>query len=200
MVNRLSRHGQRLRSRARLWGRTVPLRDLTRSPNNLSWASMNDEHAAARTDTPGEFESGPTLTPVRRRGESRLLALMLAAAVVLVAIAVAKPWGEGAPPPGASAATTSLSAEIAKSSTESAPPPLVTETAQAGRIVVQPGDSPATWTLVCTEDPRGGMVCTPEDSPATVSVVCTSDPRGGWVCMSANLQGLESVLPSPSAP
>jgi hypothetical protein len=172
---------------------------------------MNDEHAAARTDTPGEFASGPTLAPVRRRGESHLLALMLAAAVVFVAIAIAKPWGEGAPP-GASAATTSPAAEIAKSSTESTLPRLVAETDQtAGFYAVACTEDargsgvctqlPATWTYnVCTEDPQGGMVCTPGDSPATVSVVCTSDPRGGWVCTMADPQGPESVLPSPSAP
>jgi len=39
---------------------------------------------------------------------------MSAAAVVFVAIAIAKPWGESAPPPGASAATPSLVAETAQ--------------------------------------------------------------------------------------
>lgn len=141
---------------------------------------MNDEQAPARTDTPGELASGPTLVRVRRRGESHLLALMSAAAVVFVAIAIAKPWGESAPPPAAPAAT----------------PSLVVETAQPVVIVVQPGEVPTTLTVVCTEDPR-----------VSPWVVGSAEPVMGLqritqplVCTGANLQWLEWVLPSPSAP
>jgi len=132
---------------------------------------------------------------------------MLAAAAIFVAIATAKPWGEGAQPPGASAATPSLVAEIAESSTESAPPPeasaatvsLPIETAQPVFIVVQPGDSgdstdTYTYTVVCTEDPRVSLpvVVSAESvmGHLTVDLACTRE----------NLQRLESVLPSPSAP
>lgn len=205
-ANQLSRHGQQLRVRVMswLWGRTVPLRDLTRSPNSLSWASMNDEQAPARTDTPGEPASGPTLARVRRRGESHRLALMSAAAVVFVAIAIAKPWGGSAPPPGPSAATPSLVAEIAKSSTESAPPPgasaatwdlTASETAQTV-VVVQAGEVPTTWTVVCTEDPQVSPRAVGSTEPLTGLRVIDL----GVVCTGADLQGLELVLPSPSAP
>ena len=202
MANRPSRHRRRLRSRARLWGQTLPLGDLTRSPHNLSWTSMDEEHAAARTDTPEELASGPTLTPVRRRGESHLLALMLAAAVVFVAAAIAKPWGDGAPPPGASAATTSLVAEIATPSTESAPPPEAsaaleftpTETDQLGFIVVQRGDSSVTYTMGCAQDP--GM--SPSLPGSAESVM--SSRIVALMCTGANLERLGPVLPSPSAP
>ncbi|MGA3057957.1 MAG: hypothetical protein ABSE70_07995, partial [Candidatus Limnocylindrales bacterium] len=117
-------------------------------------------------------------------------------------IATAKPWGEGAQPPGASAATTSLVAEIAESSTESAPPPgvsaatasLLTETDQPVFIVVQPGDSPVTYIVECTEDPRA--------SPPVVGIAerAMGDLTEGLVCTSVDLRGLEVVLPSPSAP
>ncbi len=203
----------------------MPLGDLTRSPHTLSWASMNDEHVAARPDTSGEFGSGPTLTPVRRRGESHLLALLLVVAVIFVATAIAKPWGEGAQP-GASAATTSLVAEITTPSsesaplpetsamtepvgveittfsTESAPPPgasaatesMPTEADQPVFIFVDAGDSSVTYTVVCVQDP--------EVSP---SVVGSGESAMGsrivaLACTSANLQQLESVLPSPTAP
>ena len=165
---------------------------------------MDDEQGPARTDTLGEPASRPTLAPVRRRGESHLLALMLAAAAVFVAMAIAKPWGEGAPPPRAFAATPSLASEIAKSSTESAPPPEasaatpspVAEMPQQVFIVLQPEDVPVTFTVVCTEDAR-----------VSPSVVGSAEPVMGLgcgardlVCTGANLQGLESVLPSPSVP
>jgi hypothetical protein len=195
-------------------------RALTRSPNNLSWAAMNDEQAPARTDTPGELASGPTLARVRRRGESHLLALMSAAAVVFVAIAIAKPWGASAPPPGASAAT----------------PSLVAQTSQSVANVVEPGEVPITSALVCTEDigsvgtvdptfgvytwPVGdgtstttfapsattlsGSFATPGVGPWVIvgaePVTGSQDMTGVLVCTEANLQGLEVVLPSPSAP
>jgi hypothetical protein len=206
----------RVRVMSWLWGRTVPLRDLTRNPNNLSWASMNDEQTPARTDTPGEPASGPTLARVRRRGESHRLTLMSAAAVVFVAIAIAKPWGESAPPPGPSAATPSLAAEIAKSSTGSTPPgpsaatlsetasstPLSVviyvqpQTASSVTIYVQPGEAPTTLTVACTGVPG-----------VSPSVVGSAEPVLGLqydalvlVCTGVDLQRVESVLPSPSAP
>jgi hypothetical protein len=181
---------------------------------------MNDEQAPARTDTPGELASGPTLARVRRRGESHLLALMSAAAVVFVAIAIAKPWGASAPPPGASAAT----------------PSLVAQTSQSVANVVEPGEVPITSALVCTEDigsvgtvdptfgvytwPVGdgtstttfapsattlsGSFATPGVGPWVIvgaePVTGSQDMTGVLVCTEANLQGLEVVLPSPSAP
>jgi hypothetical protein len=178
---------------------------------------MNDEQAPARTDTPGELASGPTLARVRPRGESHLLALMSAAAVVFVAIAIAKPWGESAPPPAAA-------------------PSLVVETSQPVANVVQPGEVPITSALVCTEDtgsvgpsdptfgvytwPVGdgtstttfapsattlsGSFATPGVGPWVIvgaePVTGSQDMTGVLVCTEANLQGLEVVLPSPSAP
>jgi hypothetical protein len=189
---------------------------------------MNDEQAPPRTDMLGEPASGPTLARVRRRGESHLLALMSAAAVVFVAIAIAKPWGESAPSPGASSATPSLVAEIAKSSTESAPlpgasaatPSLVAETAQpVVGIVVQAGEVPTTLTVVCTEDPRVSPWVVGSAAPTIMGtqIGIVVDPSGAsyfiaepvtgllrttqvLVCTGANLQGLESVLPRTSVP
>lgn len=224
MANWPSRHRQHLRG-AQLWGRTVPLGDLTRSPHDLSWASMGEEHAAARTDTPEEFPSGPTLAPVRRRGELHLLALMLAAAVVFVATAIAKPWGEGVPSPKASAATTSLVAEVTTPSTESVPQPGASATTESLVIEIvtlstesppPPGASAATESLPTETDQRAFIVVAAGDSPVTYTVVCTQDPGMSpsvvgsrdvlssqivaLACTSANLQRSESVLPSPSAP
>jgi hypothetical protein len=152
---------------------------------------------------------------------------MSAAAVVFVAIAIAKPWGESAPSPGASSATPSLVAEIAKSSTESAPlpgasaatPSLVAETAQPVVIVVQAGEVPTTLTVVCTEDPRVSPWVVGSAAPTIMGtqIGIVVDPSGAsyfiaepvtgllritqvLVCTGANLQGLESVLPSPSVP
>jgi hypothetical protein len=181
---------------------------------------MNDGQTSARTDTPGELASGPTLARVRRRGESHLLALMSAAAVVFVAIAIAKPWGESASPPGASSATLSL----------------VAETSQPVANIVQPGEVPTTSALVCTEDTGSvgtsdptfgvytwlvgygtstttfapsattlaGSFANPGVGPWAVGsaepVTGLRDMTGVLVCTSVNLQGFEVVLPSPSAP
>jgi len=187
---------------------------------------MNEEHAAARTDMSEEFPSGPTLTPVRRRGESHLLALMLAAAVVFVATAIAKPWGEGVPPPAASAATTSLVAKIATPSTEGAPPPetsattesLVVEITTSSTESAPPPEAFAATESTTNETDQPVFIVVPSgDSSVTFTVVCTEDPGVSpsvagsvesamgsrivaMVCTSENLQRLESVLPGPSAP
>jgi hypothetical protein len=186
---------------------------------------MNEEHAAARTDTSEEFASGPTLAPVRRRGESHLLALMLAAAVVFVATAIAKPWSEGVPPPATSAASTSLVAEIATPSTENAPPSaasattesLVVEiTASSTESAPPPEASAATGSMPTETDQPVFIVVPAGDSSVTYTVVCVQDPGMSpsvvgsrdvlssqivaLACTSANLQRSESVLPSPSAP
>ena len=185
---------------------------------------MNEEHAAARTDTSEESPSGPTLTPVRRRGESHLLALMLAAAVVFVATAIAKPWGEGVPP-AASAATTSPVAKIATPSTESAPPPetsattesLVVEITTSSTESAPPPEAFAATESTTNETDQPVFIVVPSGSSVTFTVVCTEDPGMSpsvagsvesvmgsqivaMVCTSENLQRLESVLPGPSAP
>jgi hypothetical protein len=162
---------------------------------------MDEEHAAARTDTAEESPSGPTLTPVRRRGESHLLALMLAAAVIFVAAAIAKPWGQSAPP-GASAASASLVAELATPSIESAPPPgasattefMPTEADQPVVIVVPQGQGEDTYTVVCAPDPGMSPLVVESGENVIGSRIVA------LVCTGANLQRLESVLPSPRAP
>ena len=122
-------------------------------------APMSGEHSTDRVDTRGELASGPTLTPVRKPGESHLLALISAAALVLVAIAIAKPWGGDLPSPKGTPATTSPALEVARYSIESAPSPersavtvsLIGETDQQVLVVIQPGDSPYALTWVCTD-------------------------------------------------
>ena len=183
---------------------------------------MTDERTPAQIDTPGEQACGPTLAPVRRRGESHLLALMLAAAVVFVATAIAKPWGDSAPLPTASAATPSLPAEIARSSAESVSPPtasatpsLPAETVQRVFIVVQPGDvsvtyTSITYTVVCTEDPGASPPVIESAEPVAESaepVAESAEPvvgflyvPGGATCTGADLQGIDWVPASPSAP
>jgi hypothetical protein len=142
---------------------------------------------------------------------------MSAAAVVFVAIAIAKPWGESAPPPAVT-------------------PSLVVETSQPVANVVQPGEAPTTSALVCTEDTGSvgtsdptfgvyawlvgdgtstttfapsattlaGSFATPQVSPWVIGgaepVTGLQDMTGVLVCTSVNLQGFEVVLPSPSAP
>jgi hypothetical protein len=188
---------------------------------------MTDEQAPDRTDTPGESAGGPTLAPVRRRGESHLLALMLAAAAVFVAISIAKPWGEVAPQAPPSAATPSPAVELARSSAESAPPPaasaatpsLPAETPQRVFMVVQPGD--VSIAVACTEDPGVSppvieslepVIETAEPVIETVEpVIETAEPvivlgyaPEGGVCSGASLQEVDWVVDwvvaSPSAP
>jgi hypothetical protein len=165
---------------------------------------MAEGHASDPSEAPGEPEIGPSLAPLRRRGESHRLALISAAAVVFIAVAIAKPWSESAPLPSAPAATPTLATEIARSSTRSVPspeaseptPPPVVEAPQEVEIVVQPGDVSITITVVCTEE-----------VPASPSVAASAEPVDGLryttiglVCTDSNLQVLTWVYAIPSAP
>jgi hypothetical protein len=165
---------------------------------------MAEGHASNPAEAPGEPDIGPSLAPLRRRGESHRLALLSAAAVVFIAVAIAKPWGESAPPPSVSAATPAPSTELARSSTGTVPspeafeptPPPVVEAPQQLIIVAQPGDVPITFSVDCTAE-----------VPASPWVPASAEPVDsfryttiGLVCIDSNLQVLRSVLASPSAP
>jgi hypothetical protein len=174
---------------------------LDAKPEQSILGSMNDL---------GEPAGGPTLARVRRRGESHLLALMSAAAFVFVAIAIAKPWGESAPPPGASAATPSLVAETAQPVVNVTILSVVCtgDTGSVGTgdhtvsIYIGPAaDGTYTTPLTPSATALAGSFAAPRVSPwAVVGAQPVIGLQGTVVCTGANGQVLEWVVPSPSAP
>ena len=91
------------------------------------------------------------LTRVSRRRESRLLALLLGAAVVFVAISVAKPWGGSAPGPRRSAPSQQPPSEEAAA--QGTPDSIVTDLPDpldGPEITFGPGAGPLTWVCVST--------------------------------------------------
>jgi hypothetical protein len=96
------------------------------------------------------------LTRVGRRRESRLLALLSGAAVVFVAISVAKPWGESTLVPGPPASSQPPSAAASAPATPHAIPPDVpeaTEITDVTEITFEPGGQ-AIWVCVSTPSPQ----------------------------------------------
>jgi hypothetical protein len=165
---------------------------------------MAEGHASNPAEAPGEPDIGPSLAPLRRRGESHRLALLSAAAGVFITVAIAKPSGESGPPPSASAATPTPATELTRSSTRPVPsleaseptPPPVVEAPQQLVIVAQPGDVPITFSVDCTAE-----------VPASPWVPASAEPvdsfqytTSGLVCIDSNLQVLRWVYASPSAP
>ena len=106
-------------------------------------------------DDEDPIEAGPTLSRIGRRSDSRVLTLVSAAAIVFLAVAIAKPWSIGTPPPLPSGSTTSLAAIPEPAATSDAPP-----------------GSPAWVTWPATSPP-------PDTQPASLSYVVSIE-SGGW--------------------
>jgi hypothetical protein len=145
--------------------------------------AMNDEGAQPNSDTLRESVGDPSLAPVRRRGESQMLALISAGILILIAVAIAKPWGQSVPPPA------SAPAELARPSTGSAPPPSAwptvdVETSQPVMIIFLPVEDPSASPGSCTS-----YQLTPTSANGQYDI--TADPSGvpyigGGFAMDAN--------------
>ncbi|HEX7490111.1 MAG TPA: hypothetical protein VF337_00215 [Candidatus Limnocylindrales bacterium] len=178
---------------------------------------MSDQREPARPDSPPRLEDDLDLVPIRRRGESHLLAAISAAAVVAIAIAVVKPWGQSELPRTPSPSP-SPHAEIARASTRSVAPTVSAAPSTTGdgldtvvtyRFLFGPGASSDGVTFLCTYDlsamPSIGSQAGLAADPSAIYIV-SSDPESGALtgtglplCASGGQPVSGSVLPSPSA-
>jgi hypothetical protein len=122
--------------------------------------------APDRADAQEDPADAPSLSRLRRRGESRLLALVSVAAVAFVAMAIVKPWTGSAPLPGLSAASPSPASSPAATS-DPAEPAFAVQPADGVILTVNCADT-QTWLTLAegTGPPSGlqriasGLVCT----------------------------------------
>jgi hypothetical protein len=164
------------------------------------------------------------IVPIRRRGESHLLAAISAAALVAIAIAVVKPWGQDAPGRPVSASP-SPQVEIARASTTIVAPsvsavlfPIPSDQSGMGdawntdvtyTIVIEPGANSDGHFVVCTYDPsatssigsRASLAADPSaiefsySGPNSAAVGGTGVP----ICVATEQQGNGPALPGLSA-
>lgn len=137
-------------------------------------------------DAPPRIEEDLSLVPVRRRGEGRRLAALSTIALVLVAVAVAKPWG-GNEPAGRTATASATAGE-----TQGLPIAAADWSFGTGRIdILMPGSEASGWTCT-TFDPAGSP--DPSSVPPVVvypaeSVSSDFGGGGGYICQIFSLDG-----------
>ena len=163
-------------------------------------------------DDEDPIEAGPTLSRIGRRSDSRVLALVSAAAIVFLAVAIAKPWYIGTQPPVPSGSTSSLAAAI--------PEPATTSEAPLGSPASVPWpatlpspealSTPVAFTLYIESDGVSILVTGCTDSGYMLELptaLASSDAPIGLayvearvVCASGTPQEFYLVVPSPGAP
>jgi len=173
---------------------------------------MTDQQQPGVADELAPPEAGPSLVRVGRRSDSRVLAFLSAAAVVFLAVAIAKPWGLDTPQPVPSGSTSSLAVAI--------PQPATVTEAQDGSpdAITWPATAPSSEAL---ETPQSGIVFIVSDQVLVSAMGCadgvytlvlpsapaSSDPATGLQnievtleCASGTPGEFQLVLPSRSAP
>jgi hypothetical protein len=174
--------------------------------------SMNDKqlpNAADDQEVPG---TGPSVSRIGRRSDSRVLTFASAAAVVFLAVAIAKPWGTDTPQPLPSGSRSSLAVAVPQpaTATESpdgsptaipwpatAPSPDALETPQSVVFYMWSDQGPVSeigcgdgfYTLTLPAAPASPDAATGPES-IEVTVVCASGTPGEF----------HLVLPEPSSP
>jgi hypothetical protein len=177
---------------------------------------MNRSPQELEADAQDPTETGPTLSRIGRRSDSRVLAVVSAAAVVFLAVVIAKPWYVGTQPAVPSGSTSSLGAAI--------PEPAGTSEAPLGSPVSIPW--PATAPSPEALSTPGSFVVSIESDGVSILVyglvygcsdsvymlepptpLASSDAATGLqyvdvmvACASGTPQGFYLVVPSPSAP
>lgn len=173
---------------------------------------MNRLPSRVVADAEDPIEAGPTLSRIGRRSDSRVLALVSAAAVVFLAVAIAKPWYVGTQPPLPSGSTSSLAAAIPEPATTSEAPLGSPASVPWPTTVPSPEalSTPVSF-VVWIESDGVSLVLETECSDSVYVLVpptalASSDSATGpryvdtmVVCASGTPQEFHLVLPSPGA-
>ena len=163
-------------------------------------------------DAQDPIEAGPTLSRIGRRSDSRVLAMVSAAAVVFLAVAIAKPWYVGTQPPMPSGSTSSLAAAIPEPATTSDAPPGSPVSVLWPAAAPSPGAAETSVSFVVSYESDGALIVMTGCAYSVYTLVlptalASSDSAIGLgyvdttvVCGSGTPQQFYLVLPSPSAP
>ena len=163
-------------------------------------------------DDEDPIEAGPTLSRIGRRSDSRVLALVSAAAVVLLAIAIAKPWYVATQPPVPSGSTSSLAAAIPEPAATSDAPPGSPDSVPWPATAPSPEalSTPGSFVVSIESDGVSILVYGCSDSVYMLeppTPLASSDAPTGLqyvdtmvVCASGTPQQIYLVFPSPGAP
>jgi hypothetical protein len=182
---------------------------------------MDEERSPVVFNAQEPPDAGPTISRIGRRSDSRMLTFASAAAVVFLAVAIAKPWDIGTQPPVPSGSTSSLAVAAPEPATASdalsgsaaatpwpatAPTSEALETPQSAFFYIETDGVPV---LIETDGvPVLAMGCGDHVYTFVLSTaVASADPATGQrridaipACASGTPQEIYLVLPSPGAP